>query len=555
MTKLGDIFNKEAEKKQFSNSEKHWGELESMLDKHDASKKGGSLLWFAGAGVFIVAVLASWFALSDNSTSEIAAIDSQSKTVVGNSTSTVQAIKKENDVAISNSEVSQDKTLGKAVSNDNMEIMAQEPVMINQNQPSEQVVENTSREDTFDASQLSAGQIGGVSVASANAQKAAGEEGEYTEENYIGDTHVDETSQRDIAVNRQALENNNSILGTAFPQVRQTESLELMNLLEIAPLCNEIDIVSPSEDFIDGGSQPIKLELGIYGGPMYVGKYLTSAKELPYVQRRKNEESGKLSFNTGLDVSLKYGKLIVGTGVNYHQQGEVTNYSNEYESWEVNQLINYDVTDNSYWQLNTSSFTIITDDNFAINVDTVLNYYDETSSLYVSDTVLYQSYVINNIGTQQFDLVDSSYVVDLDSVATITMDSILTLITDANNPEQKTTTRFSYVEVPVLIGCEIPINRLTLSCRTGLGIGLLTTYEARYLLSDYSAPQLIEQSEINQIMLNYLLRAGVKYLINESVAINCEPFYRLNLSNVINSNELNQKYWNVGVNVGVMYGF
>ncbi|MBL4625477.1 MAG: hypothetical protein JKY42_10105, partial [Flavobacteriales bacterium] len=338
-------------------------------------------------------------------------------------------------------------------------------------------------------------------------------------------------------------------------QLETSEELSLMKLLETAQLSNEINFLHPEEDFIEGGKNPIKFELGIYGGVMYVGKYLKSSSTLSYVERRQNEEIGKLSFNSGLDLNLKYGKFLISTGVNYHQQGEVTNYSNEYEKWVVTRLIDYNVIDNSFWQLNTSSFTIITDDNFTVNVDTVLTYYDETNSTYVIDTVSFQSYEINNIGTQQFNLVDSTYVVQLDSTANVTLDSSIVLVTDAKTPQQKTTTRFSYIEIPVLIGIEMPVNRLTLSVRTGVGVGMLTKHEAKYLISDYTAPQLVDKSQVNQLMINYLLRLGVRYSINENLAISCEPFYRLNLSNVMNSTDLSQKYWNAGLNVGVVYGF
>ena len=328
-----------------------------------------------------------------------------------------------------------------------------------------------------------------------------------------------------------------------------------MDLLGTSLVENQLAVLNPVEDFIDGGKSKFQLEVGLYSGPMFVGKYLSSATNADYITRRQGEEIDRISFNSNIDLNIKFGKLLLSTGLNNHQQGEVTNYSNDYENWVVTQWIDYEVTDNSFWQLNTTSFTIITDDNYAIDTDTVLSYYDETIGSYVTDTVNYQSYEINNIGTQQFDLVDSIYVVQLDSTVTLTLDSSLVLVADANNPQQKTTTRFSYVEVPILLGYEFPINRLSISCKTGIGVGMLTRHNATYHTQDYSAPQLVNKSQVNQLMINYLLRIGMKYAINESIAFSCEPFYRLNLSNVIKSEDVTQKYWNAGLNIGAVYSF
>jgi len=84
---------------------------------------------------------------------------------------------------------------------------------------------------------------------------------------------------------------------------------------------------------------------------------------------------------------------------------------------------------------------------------------------------------------------------------------------------------------------------------------MLTRHNATYHKQDYSAPQLVNKSQVNQLMINYLLRIGMKYAINESIAFSCEPFYRLNLLNVIKSEDVTQKYWNAGLNIGAVYSF
>ncbi|MBL4651643.1 MAG: hypothetical protein JKY53_02105 [Flavobacteriales bacterium] len=579
MTKLGDIFNKYTEKQQFSSAEKHWDDLESMLDKHDSTKKGGAMWRTISLGVIAVLLLTGWFTLNNNSFSEIAAVEPQSKSIIGqNSNDDAQEIAVtdnskviDEELNFANQELSNAEELkneiqeiekqidqenegeNKLVSNqvtqkiDN-EIAGNSPKIVNRvNLPA--TIEQKSEAETVQpiATMAKTNISGSEMLSNTNTDNLPDNE-TITAAN-INETEVDNSLSSDTDLNTSL-----NVLTNQIEEI--TVDLSLMDLLETNKFTNEMNIIQPTqEDFIEGTNSKFRFELGIYGGPMYVGKYLKSTANLDYIDRRKNEEKGRLSFNSGLDINLKYGKFLVSTGVNYHQQGEVTNYSNEYEQWVGSDNVTYDVIDNSFWQVNTSSFTVITDENYTTTVDTNLTYYDESNSMYVTDTVGYQLYVINNIGTQQFNLVDSTYIVQHDSTEIITQDSSLTLVTDANNPQQKTTTRFSYVEVPILFGYEFPINRLTLSFKTGVGLGFLTKYEATYLLADYSSPQLVDKSQVDQFVLNYLLRVGLNYAINENVAVRLEPFYRLNLTNVLISTELAQKYWNAGLNVGVVYGF
>ena len=531
MTKLGDIFNKRIEKKEFSASEKHWGDLESMLNEHDASKKGGAAWWLGGAGVFAIALLFGWFAI--DTSNEIASIDEPTSSNAKISNTNIQkSTTAESSELIQQKDKVSDNTVDGFKNDDkNQESLGKiEEEAIAEN-PEEELKTNNNNQAIPLAKISTSNEAEDVAEKTDNSNEPAG---------------VNQNSNKLIDNSYSAIENTNSEV---------FDKLELMDLLGISLVENQIDVLNPVEDFIDGGKSKFQLELGLYSGPMFVGKYLSSATNADYITRRQGEEIDRISFNSNIDLNIKFGKLLLSTGLNNHQQGEVTNYSNDYENWVVTQWIDYEVTDNSFWQLNTTPFTIITDDNYTIDTDTVLSYYDETIGSYVTDTVNYQSYEINNIGTQQFDLVDSIYVVQLDSTVTLTVDSSLVLVADANNPQQKTTTRFSYVEVPILLGYEFPINRLSISCKTGIGVGMLTRHNATYHTQDYSAPQLVNKSQVNQLMINYLLRIGMKYAINESIAFSCEPFYRLNLSNVIKSEDVTQKYWNAGLNIGAVYSF
>ena len=603
MTKLGDIFNKRIEKKEFSASEKHWGDLESMLNEHDASKKGGAAWWLGGAGVFAIALLFGWFAI--DTSNEIASIDEPTssnakisntniqKSTTAESSELIQQKDKVSDNTVDgfkNDDKNQE-SLGKieeeAIAENPEEVsktdnnnQAIPPAKISTSNEAEDVAEGAIAENPEEESKTDNNNqaIPPAKISTSNEAEdvAEGAIAENPEEELKTNNNNQAIPLAKISTSNEAEDvaektdnsnepagvnqNSNKLIDNSYSAIENTNSevfdkLELMDLLGISLVENQIDVLNPVEDFIDGGKSKFQLELGLYSGPMFVGKYLSSATNADYITRRQGEEIDRISFNSNIDLNIKFGKLLLSTGLNNHQQGEVTNYSNDYENWVVTQWIDYEVTDNSFWQLNTTPFTIITDDNYTIDTDTVLSYYDETIGSYVTDTVNYQSYEINNIGTQQFDLVDSIYVVQLDSTVTLTVDSSLVLVADANNPQQKTTTRFSYVEVPILLGYEFPINRLSISCKTGIGVGMLTRHNATYHTQDYSAPQLVNKSQVNQLMINYLLRIGMKYAINESIAFSCEPFYRLNLSNVIKSEDVTQKYWNAGLNIGAVYSF
>ena len=567
MTKLGDIFNKRIEKKEFSASEKHWGDLESMLNEHDASKKGGAAWWLGGAGAFAIALLFGWFAI--DTSNEIASIDEPTSSNAKISNTNIQK-----STTVESSELIQQKdqiiyNTVDGLKNDgkNQESLGKiEEEAIAENPEVESKTNNNNQ--SIPPAKISTSNEAADVTEEAIAENPEGESKTNNNNQAIPPAKISTSNESaDVAEKTEnsndpagVNQNSNNLIGNSYSAIENTnlevfDKLELMDLLGTSLVENQLAVLNPVEDFIDGGKSKFQLEVGLYSGPMFVGKYLSSATNANYITRRQGEEIDRISFNSNIDLNIKFGKLLLSTGLNNHQQGEVTNYSNDYENWVVTQWIDYEVTDNSFWQLNTTSFTIITDDNYTIDTDTVLSYYDETIGSYVTDTVNYQSYEINNIGAQQFDLVDSIYVLQFDSTATLVVDSSIVLVADANNTQQISTTRFSYVEVPILLGYEFPINRLSLSFKTGIGVGMLMRYNATYYTQDYFAPQLVNESQVNQLMINYLLRLGIKYAINESIAFSCEPFYRLNLSNVIKSEDVTQKYWNAGLNIGAVYSF
>lgn len=296
---------------------------------------------------------------------------------------------------------------------------------------------------------------------------------------------------------------------------------------------------------------------GLYSGVMYTDKILKANYDTlgKFVSRRKNEESRTLSKNFGADFGIGQDCWNISIGINYHQQGEVVDYKPEFYQWLKNSASSWNIVDNSYWKydtVNTLSYTV-TEGSWQM-VDTTIGYW--SNNVYVpNDTISIQQYVVDSEYIQTIYVTDSNYVSKFDSTENTKIDSAIQLVNDPSLKPEKTTTKISYFEFPVMIGYEFPISRVTLMVRTGFSIGLLSKINATYLKSDISGTEPVDITKLNKTMLNYLLRAGVLFYITENTVINFEPMFRMNVNSVFKDTGFTQQYWNAGLNLGVMYRF
>lgn len=294
----------------------------------------------------------------------------------------------------------------------------------------------------------------------------------------------------------------------------------------------------------------------IYSGLMYTGKILKSRNSLmnDYVIRRDNEESFRFSGNMGIDVGINVKRWSLSTGLNYHVQGETTDYKPEFYQWLKTTTSNWNVKDNSYWFADTvNTVSILVAEGSWQPVDTFITYYNASISDTVSTTITINQYVVDTTYNQYFYKVDSNYISDFDSTKITKTDSANQLVNDPTVKLPKTISKMSYFEIPIMAGYEFPLNHATLMLRTGFGLGLLSKINAAYLKNDLSGTEQVKITRMNKTVINYLLRFGVLYHLNERIALNIEPQFRLNLNSVMKDSEFSQKYYNAGINIGVVY--
>lgn len=296
---------------------------------------------------------------------------------------------------------------------------------------------------------------------------------------------------------------------------------------------------------------------GIYSGIMYSDKILKSkdAKLDEYVARRKNEESRTLSGNFGITAGMSFNRWNISTGINYHQQGEITDYSPEFYQWIKNKSSTWNVADNSYWKTDTvNNYSITVTEGGWQSIDTIIGYWSDNQFV-ESGTITIQQYVVDTQYTQMLYVTDSGFVAQFDSTEIVHIDSMNQLVNDPSLKPGKTITRISYVEVPIMIGCEFPVSRFTLMVRTGFSVGFLSGINAVYLKNDISGVEEADVSRLSKTMLNFLLQAGICYYLTEKIILNFEPMFRMNINSAFKDTGFTQQYRNAGINAGVMYRF
>jgi hypothetical protein len=77
-----------------------------------------------------------------------------------------------------------------------------------------------------------------------------------------------------------------------------------------------------------------------------------------------------------------------------------------------------------------------------------------------------------------------------------------------------------------------------------------------YLSNDVSSINEIKIENCNKLVYNYILRLSFNYYLSQNWAIVFDPNFRTNLNSVTKTNaDFQQKYWNIGGNIGLNYTF
>ena len=265
------------------------------------------------------------------------------------------------------------------------------------------------------------------------------------------------------------------------------------------------------KDSLMDSSKASPFSLGLYGGLSSVQKLLTSQEENlgSHIAMRKAEEQPILTFSAGMELNYQPNRWLVSTGIYYNEYGEKINYSpNVYEQEQI--------SSSGFWTIAT--FT-----------------YDSSDSL--------GNPIIVTLRDSNFNEV-------------LTTDTIT--ITDKSITEQNGNTKLAYIEIPVLVGYEFSLNNMSILTRTGVSVGYLLNSKGYYVAQDNAQLQDIGTKEdlVRSFSINYLLKAGIHYPMGEMATIFVEPRFKINLQSILGkSNNVSQKYYTYGVNLGIKYKF
>ena len=311
------------------------------------------------------------------------------------------------------------------------------------------------------------------------------------------------------AANTNYAENTNSIVSDFKMEFNPLFMEQL--LLDEIPYENSTSIANKKP--VPHGPKKIDLPLilSIHGGGLLINSTENEIKQ-----------KAQIGFNFGAEVSYSKGSWLLGTGINYYQQTAAKDLS--YLTF----------IDKSYWDINRIEYTIVTDRNYVQARDTIITYWNENLNAIDTDTVTTYDYVVNDIDTLNVVKMDTlGYVNQIDS---------------AENQLSIAANR--YIELPFVIGYEFPINRFSIQLTSGVGVGLLTTKNIIPVDAET-----ITTSTHNKVLLNYLLRLGVVYHINDKLGIKAEPHFRTNLNNGFDGSTERLKHKSCGLNFGAIWRF
>jgi hypothetical protein len=273
-----------------------------------------------------------------------------------------------------------------------------------------------------------------------------------------------------------------------------------------------------------------------------------------YLSRRKSEEKNSIKPNVGIDIELKRGHWTFTSGINFHQQGEKRNYSDQFKRTVPYDSLVVNINNNSAWLVDTTLFYALQYHSFTTNHDTTITYYDEASGFYLTASVPMTVIQSTLVDTNYFFLVDSTYNEAIDTQKTNYALKKQVLLNDPNQAHLKGRNSFTYVELPVLIGYEWGVKRWRLSLKGGIGVGILTRQQSFYLTTDEAEIAPVSTNVYTKIMYNGIVRAGIHYNFTPQLGIDIVPFSRMNFNNMTNKNApFKQRYNNIGLQIGVSY--
>lgn len=233
-------------------------------------------------------------------------------------------------------------------------------------------------------------------------------------------------------------------------------------------------------------------------------------------QKKQQEENALTSNNIGLDVLFHpTPNWSIASGLEYNTFVEQINYSGfEKQDFETLDNSYYDVHDSTFWSAGWVS----------INGNHV--FFQNANLTTTRDTTF-----VEQIDTSYFSYTDDK----------------------AKTLNGKNT--ISYLEVPLLIGYQIPYKMIELQLQTGLSMGFLSKHNVRYI-ADAEDVQNQANIKVNNTVSNLLVKFSLLYHTSRSTQVYLQPAYKQQLTNSVEAdNKFSQRYRSYHINIGFRYLF
>ena len=234
------------------------------------------------------------------------------------------------------------------------------------------------------------------------------------------------------------------------------------------------------------------------------------------IDNRSQYELNKTSFTYGLEFRAKYKGFTFATGLERMDWGEKTNYVSTEDVYEYIDTTIINIIDNSYWE-----YIWIPD---SISGDTII--------------------------------IDSTYIIDIDTTIIEISDTIL--VEEGKNLGQYNgTTHITYVEIPLIAGYEVTLNKVLLSFRAGVSVGFLTRTEGYYLEigGNDMIPINTGYAVIRKTIWNIHLGIGAGYKFNDHFNLYFDARFKANLKSILREGIISQRYRAFILGVKLRYVF
>jgi len=246
-----------------------------------------------------------------------------------------------------------------------------------------------------------------------------------------------------------------------------------------------------------------KWTFSVFGGPSLINKNITGVSSDAYLTKRNDEEANIVSMSYGLRMNYNFSqKINVSLGANSLTYGEDVNYSTIYSTSESMSSVS---KDSSYLEY---IYTAVQDSNGGY--DTLVT------------TIM----------------IDTTFMVD-------------TSIINVNATDYAGKNRFTYLQIPIMIGYKFTFNKLSVNVRLGGSYGILIKNSGSYVDNSISN---IELPNLRKTMINMVASTTIAYQLKK-MNVFIEPKFRLNSGSIITHPEFQQRYTSIGCNFGLSFDF